>query len=393
MKTTVARVLMAAGVLFAVTLATAGPAAADCPSPTISISPSSGRGGDTFQIHGSGFFQSCSDAGNVGDTNVQFRFLQGGNVYDLGSATAGTPNGDFTGNLFVPTNTTAGSATVQAFGANGSPAVPFTVTASTVASGGGTTPATTPRASTATTAAPVITPANPAPTTATTSTTVAATTTTLSTTPAAPVTTPTTIKAKKSSGLTGSGLAVTIILLALVVLGTLIASLATAGRLPLPKGRPRPRVERAQAAEAAAAAAAAGAAGAAGTAAVVDDEPDRYESSRAPIEPIPDPFAPTDEPEATASIEAPTSAFDDEPSAALDDGEPSAALDDEEPSAALDDEEPSAAIDDEEPSAAIDDAEPSAALDDDEPSASLDDAPPAPDEIAFPDEESPDKPT
>ena len=59
MRTHVARLLMAAGVLFAVTMATAGPAAADCPAPSISINPSSGRGGDTFHIEGRNFFQSC----------------------------------------------------------------------------------------------------------------------------------------------------------------------------------------------------------------------------------------------------------------------------------------------------------------------------------------------
>ncbi|HZQ86677.1 MAG TPA: hypothetical protein VFA83_17655 [Acidimicrobiales bacterium] len=357
-----ARVLMAAGVLFAVTLATAGPAAADCPAPTISISPSSGRGGETFQIAGRNFFKSCSDAGNVGDTNIQFRFLQGGNVFDLGSATAGTPNGDFSGTLYVPTNTTAGSATVQAFGANGSPAVPFTVTASTVASGGTTPvtsrPATTPTtaASTATTVAPAITttvvPAPPGAATATTAST------TVTTTPATTETTA--VPASNNSGLNGGGLAVTIVLLVLVVLGTILASLATAGRLPLPKGRPRPRVERAAAAEAASAAAAAGAA-----AAVVDHEPDRFESSTAPIEPIPDPFSPVDdEPEATAPIESPV--FDDEPSAAVDD------------------EEPSAAVEDDEPSAGIDDAD----ADADEPSAGIDDEAPASEQIAFPDDEA-----
>lgn len=359
MKTTVARVLLAAGVLFAVALATAGPAAADCAnSPTISINPSSGRGGDTFNIAGSGFCPTSN--------RIQLRFLQGGNVFDLGSVSgseASTFDGTFTGVVYVPTNTTAGSATVQAFGSNGAPAVPFTVTASTVASGGTTSP-TTPRATattaapaTATTVAPAVTttvvPAPPAATTATTASTTVTTTATTETTA---------VPASNNSGLNGGGLAVTIVLLALVVLGTILASLATAGRLPLPKGRPRPRVERAAAAEAAAAAAAAGAA--AGTAAAVDDEPDRFESSTAPIEPIPDPFAPADEePEATAPIESPV--FDDEPSAAADDEEPSAAMDDDEPSAGIEE----------------DDAEA------DEPSAGIDDESPASEEIAFPDDE------
>jgi hypothetical protein len=368
MKTTVARLLMAAGVLFAVTMATAGPAAADCPAPSISINPSSGRGGDTFHIDGRNFFQSCSDAGNVGDSNIQFRFLQGGNVYDLGSATAGTPNGDFSGTLFVPTNTTAGGATVQAFGANGAPAVPFQVTQSTVA-GGGATPATTPRASTPTTAAaatattvgPTTTTVSPAP-----PTTAAATASTTATTEAPTATTALPAASSSSPGLNGGGLAVTILLLVLVVVGTLIAALATAGRLPLPKGRPRPRVERAAAAEAAAAAAAAGTtAAAAGTtaAATADDydEPDRFESSTAPIEPIPDPFAPDDEGEPTAAVDT-------------------LALDDEEPSAPID-ETADDSPDDEEPSAPIDGADDSP---DDEPSAPVESAG---DEIAFPDDE------
>ena len=362
MKTTVARVLMAAGVLFAVTLATAGPAAADCGnSPSISINPSSGRGGDTFNISGSGFCPTSN--------RIQLRFLQGGNVFDLGSVSgseASTFDGTFTGVVYVPTNTTAGSATVQAFGSNGAPAVAFTVTASTTASGGTTSP-TTPRATattaapaTATTVAPAVTttvvPAPPGATTATTASTTVTTTATTETTA---------VPASSNSGLNGGGLAVTIVLLVLVVLGTILASLATAGRLPLPKGRPRPRVERAAAAEAAAAAAAAGAATAA-------TEPDRFESSTVPIEPIPDPFAPADEePEATAPIESPV--FDDEPSAAVDDEEPSATMDDDEPSAGIDDEASDAEAD--------------------EPSAGIDDDSPASEQIAFPDDDADDKPT
>jgi hypothetical protein len=370
MKTNVARLLMAAGVLFAVTMATAGPAAADCPAPSISINPTSGRGGDTFHIDGRNFFQSCSDAGNVGDTNIQFRFLQGSNVYDLGSATAGTPNGDFSGTLFVPTNTTAGGATVQAFGSNGSPSAPFTVTQSTVA-GGGVTPATTPRASTATTAAPT---ATTAASTATTASSVQATTTTTAasttaTTAATTVTTSAPAAASSSSGLTGGGLAVTIVLLVLVVVGTIIAALATAGRLPMPKGRPRPRVERAKAAEAAAAAGAAAVgagAGVAGAAAADYEQPDRFESSAAPIEPIPDPFAP--EPD------EPTAAVD---TLALDDG-------DEEPSAPVE-----SAVDDEEPPAPVEAAD-DGGLDDSVEADSVDEAS-APvestgDEVAFPDD-------
>jgi hypothetical protein len=238
MKTAVARVLVAAGVLFGMTLAMAGPAAAACPAPSISVNPSSGRGGDGFTITGRNFFSACSDAGNQGDTNIQFRFLQGSNVFDLGSATAGTPDGDFSGTLYVPTNTSAGAATVQAFGQNGSPSVPFQVTASTLTTNASTA---TTRATTATTAAgttPTTAVAPPAPA----STSNASTTTTASTSTPTTATTLATAPASSGGGLSGAGLAITIVLLVLVVLGTIIASLATAGRLPLP-GRHRPRGE------------------------------------------------------------------------------------------------------------------------------------------------------
>lgn len=384
MKTNVARLLLAAGVLFATAMVTAGVAAADCPAPSISINPSSGRGGDTFHIDGRNFFQSCSDAGNVGDTNIQFRFLQGGNVYDLGSATAGTPNGDFSGTLFVPTNTVAGSATVKAFGANGSPAVPFTVTQSTIA-GGGATPATTPRA-TATTVGPTATTAAAAPTTTVVPAAPTATTSSTTTTEATTATTAAPVS-KQGGGLKGGGLALVIILLALVVIGTILAALATAGRLPMPRGRPRPRVERARAAEAEAAAATATAAVPVAASTAFDEpvEPDRYESSTAPIEPIPDPFAPEPN-EPTAPVE----------SAALDAEEPSGPVE----SSAFDDEEPSAPVEssaddrfDDEPEepdryestmAPIEPNPDPYAPDLDEPSAPIE---PAGDEIAFPDDE------
>jgi hypothetical protein len=234
MKTAVARVLVAAAVLFGMAWSTAGAAAAaDCPAPSISVNPNSGRGGDTFVINGHNFFAACSDAGNTGDTGVQLRFIQGSNVFDLGSATAGSPDGDFSGRLFVPTNTSAGGATVQAFGQNGAPAVPFTVTASTL-----TTAATAP-ATTRTTAAPAVAGATSStvapPTTASSSTT---STTASGTSNATTPTTAVAAASTSSGGLNGAGLAITIALLALVVLGTIGASLATAGRLPLP-GRHR----------------------------------------------------------------------------------------------------------------------------------------------------------
>lgn len=136
-------------------LAGAGPAAAACPSPTFTVSPSEGRPNDGIQITGTNFYRSCTDSTtdqDEPDSGIRIVFVQGSSETLIGTARAGS-DGRIEGQVFVPAKATAGPATVRAEGTNGRPAAAFTVTGgSTATTAAPTATSTTAKATTTTTA-------------------------------------------------------------------------------------------------------------------------------------------------------------------------------------------------------------------------------------------------